>query len=458
MFVWLIATVLLLPKRSVVLLVSPALALLLLMPRQRNLILAIFALAAYFKIAGDHGLTGTIPLAIGFVAVLSLSFCYFLLAARYQDLPEIVKRFPVAIAQLPTLSFIAFLWWGRIDGEVLEMSPQLVAMVSLMPFLMWRWGYLLISGRRGHVMSTGFRDHIFYLLPPFGGTNVPYGKGYDYLSSRNAETQIDAARSQLAGIKLLVLVILWQAAARVMEVIVHGAPSSKLSHLFGGWNVGLVPLASQLASDSPGDVSILTGLAMVLASLIHTVLSLAAIGHLIIGCLRLFGFNVYRNTYKPLLADSIVEFWNRFYYYFKELLVEFFFYPTFLAAGALPAKMRIFLSIMAAAFLGNFYYHFVRDTSLYLQSPIEDIISMLLPWLLYAFILALGIFVSMLRQQVRRRRKRTYTTFGIKLLVCCRRILGVWIFYSFLLILIAGPPSITLGPRLEFFLALFAIS
>jgi len=25
---------------------------------------------------------------------------------------------------------------------------------------------------------------------------------------------------------------------------------------------------------------------------------------------------MFRNTYKPLLAESIVEFWNRYYYYF----------------------------------------------------------------------------------------------------------------------------------------------
>ena len=45
---------------------------------------------------------------------------------------------------------------------------------------------------------------------------------------------------------------------------------------------------------------------------------------MIVGYLRLCGFNVFRNTYKPLLAETMVEFWNRYYYYFKELLVNFF--------------------------------------------------------------------------------------------------------------------------------------
>ena len=56
------------------------------------------------------------------------------------------------------------------------------------------------------------------------------------------------------------------------------------------------------------------------AGLVWDVLKIAARGHEIVGALRLFGFNVFRNTYKPLLAPSLVEFWNRYYYYFKEML------------------------------------------------------------------------------------------------------------------------------------------
>ena len=45
------------------------------------------------------------------------------------------------------------------------------------------------------------------------------------------------------------------------------------------------------------------------------VLEIAAFGHVIIGSLRLVGFNVFRNTYKPLLSESVVEFFNRLYFY-----------------------------------------------------------------------------------------------------------------------------------------------
>ena len=54
-------------------------------------------------------------------------------------------------------------------------------------------------------------------------------------------------------------------------------------------------------------------------------------GHTIIACCRMAGYNALRNTYRPLQSASIAEFWNRFYYYFKELLVDNFFLSCFFA-------------------------------------------------------------------------------------------------------------------------------
>ena len=102
-------------------------------------------------------------------------------------------------------------------------------------------------------------------------------------------------------------------------------------------------------------------------------LRLAVKGHLIVGFLRLYGFNVFRNTYKPLLAESIVEFWNRYYYYFKELLVTFFFMPTFTG----PAKrlrhwprLRLLAAVFAAAFVGNVYYHVIKESEALAQGQL----------------------------------------------------------------------------------------
>ena len=397
------------------------------------------------------------PFMIGLILTLAFSYCYFQIAKQYRNLPSIVQRFPLACAHFPALLLIGILWWRRAGGEPLELAPWLVTALVVMPFLMWRWTYLLFSGRRGHLTGTRFVDHIFYILPSFGGSNVPFGKGHDYLSRCASGNRLENSRSQLAGLKLLILVILWRFVRRVIDSVAHGSHHAKISYVLGDWNLGLVPLASQIASETPGDVSVAAGWAMILTSLFVQVLSLAIWGHLVVGCLRLFGYNVFRNTYKPLLAESLVEFWNRFYHYFKELLVEFFFYPTFLACVRLPATMRIFVSIMAAAFLGNFYFHFVRDTEFYLMASGEVVLPMLLPWFFYAFTLGCGIFVSMLRERNRRRCRPPDISTTARILLRLRRILGVWLFYGFLRVWIAGPPSITFENRFEFLMALLAI-
>jgi hypothetical protein len=152
-------------------------------------------------------------------------------------------------------------------------------------------------------------------------------------------------------------------------------------------------------------------------------------GHKWVSLLRPFGFNVFRNTYKPLLAESIVDFWNRYYYYFKELLLEFFFFPTYLRYFRTWPKLRMFAAVFAAAFIGNMYYHFVRARLSLAAGEVAEVWERLSPRMFYCFMLALGIYGSMLRQRQQRgqvQRQDFIPTTLLKL----RRIAGVWTFFS----------------------------
>src|SRR6187431_953360 len=108
-----------------------------------------------------------------------------------------------------------------------------------------------------------------------------------------------------------------------MTLLVYGDDIHGLGSVVAGYALNLPHLRELIAS--PDAFRLPTAWLSIFLELFAVTLELAASGHMVIGCLRLFGFNVFRNTYKPLLAQSIVDFWNRFYYYFKELLVEFFF-------------------------------------------------------------------------------------------------------------------------------------
>ncbi|MGH8671872.1 MAG: hypothetical protein ACREUA_07530, partial [Burkholderiales bacterium] len=275
-------------------------------------------------------------------------------AVAFAALPAVVRRHPQLTLHL--------LYWGLL-ATAWSTSPTLgpwravlLGIAIVFPFLIWRCGYLLLSGQYGRAAGARFTDHLLCLWPVYGGSNTPYGKGLDFLSRFEAKTEDELARAQLAGIKLLILSLLWNLSLKVMDGVVYGAPGNTLTQALDGHTLGIPRLRQLLEQDAAASLWVCW--TSIYCELVWRVLHLAARGHFIIAVLRLFGFNVFRNTYKPLLAESVVEFWNRYYYYFKELLVNFFFLPTFSQRWFRNwPRLRLYAAVFAAAFVGNMYYH-----------------------------------------------------------------------------------------------------
>jgi hypothetical protein len=326
----------------------------------------------------------------------------------------------------------------------------------VLPLLIWRCGYLLLAGRRGTIASTGFRHHVFWLLPIYGGSNTPYAKDRDYLQRYRAETPAAVAAAQLGGLKLLGLSVLWTYVRWFYLAAVHGVdPGITTARVFLDHNLGLPRLPVLLAGTT--GVSVLTLWVSLLLQLIPITLDIARSGHAIIGTVRMFGFNVPPNTYRPLIAQSVLDFWNRYYFYFKELMFDFFFLPTYLSCFRTRPRLRIVTATMSSAFLGNFYYHLLRDQSfLGYESP-SKILGLIAPRGVYAFLLGLGISASMLRE--RRRRGRDQAPVGALMAGFrqVQRIAFVWLFYALIHLWVAGPRNISITQRSAFFLALFGL-
>jgi len=329
--------------------------------------------------------------------------------------------------------------WGR---------RLLAALAATLPFLLWRIGYMLMAGQRGKAGGTRFADHLFYLGPVWGGTNTPYGKGLDYLTRVEATTPEAFARSQLAGLRLLALALVWRATMAVMGAVVYGDPKSPLTPWLGH-SLG-IPILHELLKHPAEYARPVAWLALYL-ELVRAVLRLAMKGHVVIGVLRLFGFYAFRNTYKPLLAESVVEFWNRYYYYFKELLVEFFFYPTFVRRFRRSPRLRIVAATFAAALVGNMYYHTIEQPS-FLAGNFALTWKVLQARLFYCVLLAAGISISMLREQ-RRRGAAARLPGGLRRVL---RIAGVWTFFAVLHVwALPGPPGF--AARTRFVLSLVGL-
>ena len=250
--------------------------------------------------------------------------------------------------------------------------------------------------------------------------------------------------------------MLWKYVLQFYLAAVHGAGHPAFAErLLMGHSLRLPRLPVLLAD--PAGVAVPVLWSSLLLELIPLTLRIAITGHAIIGTLRMFGFNVPPNTNRPLVAQRVLDFWNRYYFYFKELMFDFFFLPTYLSCFRTRPRLRIVTATMAAAFFGNFYYHFLRDQAFLGYEPPSQILAELAPRGVYTLLLGLGIAASMLRERGRRGRDEVPASATMAGLRRVRRTAFVWLFYGLIHLWVVGPRTISISHRGTFFLALFGI-
>jgi hypothetical protein len=223
--------------------------------------------------------------------------------------------------------------------------------------------------------------------PLWGSTNTPFPKGAAYLRRIEAKDPEQLAIFQLKGLKLLVWAILLALFRILWNKFFHGYLRIPLPDQALTMSVQGTPVAWHLRW------------ACQILAYFEFILTFSIFGHRIIAICRMAGFNALRNTYRPLSATTIMEFFNRFYYYFKELLVDFFFYPAFLRYWKRHKRMRMIFATFAAAFFGNSFYHLTRDWQIIRDGgPWKAIASYQVLFFYNAF-LAAGLCISQLRKR-----------------------------------------------------------
>jgi len=306
LLVWLCAVLLLAWHQSNLLMLA-ALSLVMLWPLKRRILLSLAAAGMIIDgfshrmstVAADAGLLARLTdystwltLLGAALTVLGLLYVFYRLVLHFDKWPSFARRFPL-------ITLHGGFWICLALGKL-----PLLAVFNQLPFLAWRLSYLVSLAARGKAAGTKFQDHLFYLMPVFGGTSTPYGKGLDFLSRHEAHGTAAIARSQLAGIKLMILAILWYLLRDLMDAALFGVDGIRAAVWLEGWSIGLPRLSELLMSETHSFW--LLGWEVIFLELIRATLSLAAFGHVIVGSLRLLGFNVFRNTYRPLLSESIL--------------------------------------------------------------------------------------------------------------------------------------------------------
>lgn len=241
--------------------------------------------------------------------------------------------------------------------------------------------------------------------PFFGSTHTPFGKGAANARKLEAKDKRALAITQLKGIKLAFICFAIKVISAVFMNLVHTQ-----------WHI---PKAEEaLVAFATGQpIAWYICWASMICAFIEAVLTISTWGNAIIAAARIAGFNMLRNTYKPFAARTIADFWNRYYFYFKELLVDLFFFPTFLRCFKDNKRARIAFATFMAASVGNILYHFMKDIKSVLELGLIPSVTGFATYCFYSLVLAAGIIISQLLP-----RKATTA------LACVK----VWLFYCLL--------------------------
>jgi hypothetical protein len=305
----------------------------------------------------------------------------------------------------------------------------------------WFLGYALLDRRRKGQQPLLVR--LFHFQPFWGSTNVPYPKGENYLARIEAKTDQALAVTQLKGLKLVLWASVLKVVLALFDQLVHGTPGCFSRWLPGSFAVPdiQVVIAAHLARQPfPRGLCWLS----VMANFCSILLNISIMGHFIIGICRMAGFNALRNTYNPLASTTIADFYNRVYYYFKELLVDFFFYPAYLRYFKNRPRLRLFFATLAAAGFGNLLYHILASVGAASQIGLWRLIVGFHVYAIYAMILGLAIAISQIRSMGRAQARSGLVG-----------TLGVLLFYSLIMVLDSHNFSWSIADYGSFLLNLF---
>jgi hypothetical protein len=256
------------------------------------------------------------------------------------------------------------------------------ALVAPLSGCLWMLAYVLRDCRRGPASASGIGSMLATLWTG-ASSSTPMLKGPSHARQVEAVDAREFAVAQLKGVKLLAWTMVLVLVSVGIQYILLRADVPTLEEAIDRNLTGTIPVWLCWAS--------LTG------SFVLLVITLTIWGHTVVGGLRLLGFKALRNTYAPFRARTIADFWNRIYFYFKELLVDHFYYPVYLRYFKRSPGLRTVIATFAAASFGNAFYHFGRDVNYVAELGLWRALTGFQVYLFYTIVLATGISISQLR-------------------------------------------------------------
>jgi hypothetical protein len=257
------------------------------------------------------------------------------------------------------------------------------AVLAVWASCFWMLAYASTDQKSGEQTPNVLRAA--FLRPFWGGSSTPIGKNQGYLAKFDARTAEDLAVTRLKAVKLAVWTAILALSHDGLDAAIHT-------------RAGLPTLHDAIMASVAGEAHpIATRWTSLVVNYFLDLLIIAAWGHAIVAVVRMAGYRIPRNTVNPLASRTLAEFWNRYFFYYKELLVDFFFYPAFLRWFKKTPRLRVACATFAAAGLGNFLYHVMAETHMFATQSWAEIGSRCATFGFYTLVLSAGLIVSQWR-------------------------------------------------------------
>lgn len=430
-------------------------------PERRHVLLVVASLASImigrtnvhrediFDLFALFGLKSLANNGFFFVLIILVLFlCY--LTVLFSKKPKTGNR---VYLRRPILAVLAVVFGVAITLSYAPVAPAVKglgwALLIIFNKYIWFLAYSLCE--RNAPDSPPFHRQLGYYLPFWYPVNLPIPKGASYIGQIRADSPEALAVCQLKGLKLLIWAIYLSIFAIFLKAVCLGFGES-YSKLFAlvvdqktllfffreqlvgrleNWplilNIPNYNEAVELCSAGQPLPFYRNWQALILKFFL-ILLHIAILSHGAIAICRMAGYRALRNVHKPFSATTLAGFWNNYQYYYKELMVAVFFYPTFLRCFRNRPILRYFTATMAAAGLGNFIYHLFVKIDLIVNLGFFEAVFAMQSLALYCFLLATGIFLSQLRKLRRGKNSRSLprplATAGVLLFYCIILIFG----------------------------------
>lgn len=348
-----------------------------------------------------------------------------------------VKAFPV---RRPILSMFILI---TVLTAVTALLPQATPLSSLswviLTFLSSAFffiAYIFLDNRgKSHIPIY---QKVGFIRPIWTIGFIPM-KGPNYIKKYEAKDDLALATTRLKAVKLL----LWSAILYwIWELCFNQFLFDHLA--FTRLEEAMVLVATGQAQN------IVFNWVVLITYFMAELFALAFYTHLFVAIVRMAGFQIPRGMVNPLASRSISEFWGRYLFYFKEMLADIFFFPTFQRFFKKSPKLRLAFATFIAAFVGNILFDFIPVLPSIAVNGVVDTVDNYYSYTFYAALLTVGLIISQLWFKIPKP-EDGYLRYNILPRV---QVIG---FFVILQVFDDSTGIIPLESRIEFFLSLFGV-